>query len=140
MTRAEMRLTWLMRAYAALFAVAAFCYLFLPNTALRIANAVSRAVSDLPPIPLSTERFWVVLGFSMLVTLTLLAYLAQRDIRANRGYISPILICKLSSTVAYLALFAIDRHLAYFLGAATDGTLLALGYVFYRAIETADRV
>jgi hypothetical protein len=133
LTLAERRLRALMRAYAALFAVAAVAYLTLPNTALGIANGVSRALGDWPPIPLSTERFWVVLSFSMLVTLTVLAYSAQRDIRQNRALVLPILICKASSTICYLAFFATDRHLAYLMGALTDGTLLAVGAVLYRS-------
>src|SRR5262245_5779752 len=94
LTRAETRLMWLMRVYAALFVLAGLCYFFLPNTTLAIANAISRAVGGLPPIPLSTERFWLVLAFSMLLTLAFLAYVAQRDVRRGRVLVAAILVCK----------------------------------------------
>jgi hypothetical protein len=131
-TAAERRLVWLLRGYAALFLVAAVLYLLLPNTALGIANWAGARLA-LAPIPLSTERFWLVLAFSMLVTLAYLCWVAQRDVRANRSLVGAVLVCKTCSTVCYLVLFAIERHLAYLLGGLTDGVLLAAGTLLLRA-------
>jgi hypothetical protein len=138
-TPAERRLVWLLRGYTALFLVAAVLYLLLPNTALGIANAVG-AWFALPPIPLSTERFWLVLAFSMLVVLAFLCWEAQKDVHRGRALVVAVLVCKASSTVCYLALFALEHQLAYLLGGLTDGALLAAGYVLLRAVAPARSV
>jgi hypothetical protein len=138
-TPAERRLIWLLRAYTAMFVIAGVLYLLLPNTALGIANAVG-ALFALPPIPLSTERFWLVLAFSMLVLLAFLCWEAQKDVRRGRSLVVAVLVCKASSTLCYLVLFAFERQLAYLLGGLTDGVLFALGAVMLRAVAPAPSV
>ena len=131
---AERRLRLLLRGYAALFLVAAALYVTLPEQALRIANALSAALTpSLPPIPISVEKFWLALAFSMLVTIAALCWMAQKDIRANRGFVVPVLISKAASTACYVALFLLSaRHAAYLFGAATDLVLLVAAAVVYR--------
>ncbi len=131
---AQRRFRLLMQGYVGLFLVAGLVFLLLPGTVFSVANALSEGLGlGLAAVPPSSERFWLVLSFSLLVTLATLAFLVQRDVRRNRLLVVPILVSKITSALLYLAVFALlERHFIHLSGFAADFSLFVLTLVFYR--------
>ncbi|MBI5380141.1 MAG: DUF362 domain-containing protein [Nitrospirae bacterium] len=120
----------LMCGYVLLFGVGSIAFLVYQNLLLDLLNRLAQVVG-LPTVPLSTEQFWLALTVSLMVTLTVMAYLVQRNVRSNRGYTVPLMVSKATSSTTLLALFLVWGPLAYLAGAIVDGGLFVLTYVFY---------
>ena len=131
---AQRRFRMLMQVYVGLFALVGVVFLLLPGTVFAVANALSGGLGlGLPAVPPSSERFWLVLSFSLLVTLATLSDLVQRDPVRNRLLVIPILVSKLSSALVYLAVFAaMERHFLHLSGLAADLSLFFVTLVMYR--------
>ena len=69
----------LMRGYVLLFGVGSIAFLVYQNLLLDLLNRLAQALG-LPTLPLSTEQFWLALTVSLMVTLTVLAFLVQRNV------------------------------------------------------------
>ena len=90
----------------------------------------------LPLIPLSTEKFWLVLTTSMMLMLVVCCGMAAIHVEKYYLLVVPVLFSKCCSTTLYLALFLFQkRHFAYLVGALTDGPLFIVTLIFFlRAI------
>jgi len=134
MTSAQRRLRTLMRLEAGLFVVAGLGFLLLSEQVFVLSNRISEALGlGLPAIEPSGERFWLVLAFSLLVALATLAWLVQRDVVANYGYVVPLLAAKAASAVCYLVVFAaFERYFIHLTGLASDLLILVVTWVMWR--------
>jgi len=134
LTREERRLVFLLRAWVVSFVVAGLYFLFFQNQLIKQVNFISSDVLklSLPLLPESTEKFWLVLTISLMATITVLSYIAQKDIRKNIVYVVPLLVSKFVSTSFFILFFFVHIHsLAYIVGALTDGSIFVITFIFY---------
>jgi hypothetical protein len=88
-----------------------------------------------PLIPLSTEKFWLILTNSMMLMLTAICVFVAVDPEKYLAMVAIILLSKAASTSQYLfCFFKRQRYFAYLVGALTDGPLCLITlYFFWRA-------
>ncbi len=133
-TKEEKQLVVLLRIWIFCFALGGLYFLLFQNQLIARINYISSEVLklNLPPLPESTEKFWLALTISMMATITALSYIAQRDIRKNIGYVIPLLISKFVSTFFFIIFFFLHvPALAYIVGALTDGPIFVITLIFY---------
>ncbi len=138
-TREEKQLRVLMIVSMIAYFVGGLAFIILPTQILRLSNTVSEwAVPAWPTVPLSVEKFWLALAFSMMMTIAALAFIAQHNVRSNKGYVVPILISKCASSLSGLALFVFSaKYFAYLLIVLVDGSIFWLTLIFYLRGERA---
>jgi len=132
-------LKYWMAISALMYFVAMLFFLFLQNRLLEQMNTVSAKLfkDRFPPIPLSTEKFWLVLTTSMMLMLVLLCIFVALDPVAYMEMTLIVLASKMCSTLLYLALFARDKYFAYLVGALTDGPLFIITLaIFLQTVGT----
>ncbi len=118
------------------YLVVGFAFALLPGDILAAINWVSRRFWPGLPVPaLPEDRFWVTLAFSMMMTITTLAFVAAFDVRRNKGHILGLLVAKLASAGAGLVYFVlVTHHLANLVIFLVDGGLCGLTFfLFIRA-------
>lgn len=133
MNNAIIYLRYWMGISAGMYFVAMLFFLFAQNQLLEGLNTVSRWLfkERLPLIPLSTEKFWLVLTTSMMLMLTALCGFVAYKPEAFLEMVIIVLISKLCSTSLYLILFGEKKYFAYLVGALTDGPLFLVTLIFY---------
>ena len=68
----------------------------------------------------------------MMMTITALCYIAQHNIRKNKGYIKPLLISKFASSLAALCFFFFSaKYFSYLVIFIVDGALFWITFLFY---------
>jgi uncharacterized protein (DUF362 family) len=156
-TTSERYLTYLMRAYAPLFAIVGFLFLLFPWFMLHIIDKLSEnpfVLWILRDNPLFTwigwelphakvnargtpaEYFWVFLSFSMMMTIATCSYVASKDIRKNRAVIIPLILSKLSSSLPALAFYSTKGVFAHFIIFISDFPLFLLTLYLYLKAHT----
>jgi uncharacterized protein (DUF362 family) len=133
MTREERHLRALMVISAITYLVVGFAFVLMPGQILRVFNLCSRIITPgLEEIPLSVEKFWLSMTFSMMLTIAALCYITQRNIRKNKGYIIPLLISKSASALSAVCFFIFSaRYLAYLGIFIVDGSIFWITLFFY---------
>ncbi len=133
MTREERHLRTFMVISAIIYLVVGFAFVLMPGQILWVFNLCSRIIMPgLEEIPLSVEKFWLSMTFSMMMTITALCYIAQHNIRKNKGYIIPLLISKSASALSALCFFIFSaRYLAYLGIFIVDGSIFWITLFFY---------
>jgi uncharacterized protein (DUF362 family) len=133
MTREERHLRALMIISGITYFVVGFAFVLMPGPILRVFNLCSRIITPgLEEIPLSVEKFWLSMTFSMMMTIAALCYIAQHNIRKNKGYIIPLLISKSASALSALCFFIFSaRYLAYLGICIVDGSIFWITLLFY---------
>ncbi len=126
-------LRYWMIASAVMYFVAGLFFLFLQNRLLEQMNTVSAKLFQdrFPPIPLSTEKFWLILTSSMMLMLVLLCAFVAMDPKKFLAMVFIILASKCCSTLLYLILFARKKYWAYLVGALTDGPLFVVTLIIF---------
>jgi len=118
---------WIMRVLAASFAIVGLLFLFAPDGVLAFGDALGARLGAFAPAPPTGAKLWLSLGVSYMVLVTALAYLASRDVRANRGLMLLLAFGKASSSLTSLAFFLSDSPVfIYLLNSAVDGLLALL--------------
>lgn len=143
LTSEERALKGLLQFWAGLFLVAGLVFVFFPNWIVQSLNKISlKLTPTLPPLPLSDERFWVVLMFSLMITLTFLCYSAQDDLRRRKDLVQFVLISKAVSSLFFLLFFFIDRMaFAYLAGFLVDGSIFIITVAYYsRALKSSQLI
>ena len=124
----------LMQVWTGLFGLGAAFFLFFGDLLLETGNRIGAVFFHLPPMPLPSERFWLVLTVSLMVTLTAICYTIQKDPVANRKLTLFVLISKMTSTLLFLFFFFQTRQFNYLLGSVfCDGPIFLITLLFYRA-------
>jgi hypothetical protein len=133
MTREERHLRALMIISAITYFVVGLAFVLMPGQILRVFNLCSRIITPgLEEIPLSVEKFWLSMTFSMMMTIAALCYIAQHNIRKNKAYIIPLLISKSASSLSALCFFIFSaRYLAYLGIFIVDGSIFWITLFFY---------
>lgn len=111
-----------------------FNFVAWPNRLLQWMNRFSTRLfqNRLPLIPLSTEKFWLVLTTSMMLMLIVCCAMAAYDVSSYHALIIPVLFSKACSTLFYLGLFLFgQRYFAYLVGVFTDGPLFLITLVLF---------
>jgi len=129
----------LLVASGLVYLVAGFAFAFIPTPILNSINALSQWLTpDLPLAKIPNERFWVSLSFSMMMTITILCWMAALNVKRNRGYVFPLLVAKLASTLSSLAFFfLVTRQLASVVIVIVDGSLFCVTLVFFVRAQRA---
>ncbi|HBR17278.1 MAG: hypothetical protein A3G39_01805 [Deltaproteobacteria bacterium RIFCSPLOWO2_12_FULL_43_16] len=132
-TREEKQLKIVMAISAAAYLVVGFAFAIAPGEILKAINLISGVLTPgLKEVSLSVERFWLSLTFSMMMTIAALSYIAQRNVRKNKGYIIPLLISKSASALSGMAFFILSaRYLAYLAIFIVDGSIFWITLFFY---------
>lgn len=129
----ERALRKLMAISGVVYLVAGSSFAAAPGKILSAINALSAAIAPrLPPAPISGERFWVSLAFSMMMTIAFLSFLAAYNVRRYRVFVVPVLVAKASSAVSALAYFALATpHLASLAIVLVDGSIFGITLFFF---------
>lgn len=132
-TREEEQLKIFMRISGLTYFVVGFAFAFAPDFILSTINALSEILMPgLEKIPMSTEKFWLSLTFSMMMTITALCYIVQHNILKNKGYIIPLLISKSASAISALCFFIFStKYFAYLVIFLVDGSIFWITLFFY---------
>lgn len=142
-TSSETAIRTIFRLLAISFALVGFTFFVVPDGTVRFINAAGRIFRVFQPAPDSALRFWLSLGVSYMVLVTVLAWLIQRDVRRYRHLMPVLAIGKFSSSFTCLLFFVFaSPAFLYFLNFLVDGsiTLVVLGcYAWLEAEEPASR-
>jgi uncharacterized protein (DUF362 family) len=125
MTRKEKQFKIFIIISAITYFVVGFAFAIMPEGILKAINFFSRIlIPSLEEIPLSVEKFWLSMTFSMMMTITALCYIAQHNIRKSKGYIIALLISKSASAFSALCFFIFSaRYFAYLVIFLVDGSI-----------------
>lgn len=137
LTPSENRLKILLQIWMIVFLGAAVIFLFHGQTLLNEFNRITD-LFHLPfePLPQASEKFWLALSLSLMITLVFLCYWGQKDIHTNHFVVVPILVSKFTSTFFYFVfLVSSHRALAYFIGCVADGFVFLVTYSFYHNLK-----
>ena len=140
MTLQERKLTTLMRWWVGLFAAATVGFAIFPQKIIYWMNVIGYTIFKWPVrmMPNSSESFWNIMSVSLLVVLTYMAYMAQKDIRQNLGYVKVIIISKLVTSVGFLlALIFSEAYFGYLVGLVVDFTLFLITIFYYHRTEVS---
>jgi uncharacterized protein (DUF362 family) len=138
-TKEEKHLKILMRFSAIAYFVVGVAFAFLPEPILGLLNLLSRILAPgLEEMLLSVEKFWLSMAFSMMMTIAALSYIAQHNIRKNKGYVIPVLISKTASSLSALCFFIFSaRYFAYLVIFIVDGSIFWITLYFYISANKA---
>ncbi len=133
LTREEKSLKVVMAISGVTYLVTGFAFAVAPERILHAINLLSRVLTPgLEEIPMSLERFWLSLTFSMMMTIAALSYIAQHNVRKNKGYVIPLLISKSASALSAICFFALSaRYFAYLVIFAVDGSIFWITLFLY---------
>ena len=133
LTKEERQLKLVLQVSALTYLGAGLAFALAPGLILRLINLFSSIFTpSLDPIPLSTERFWLTLAFSMMMTITVLCYMAQYNLRKNKHYIFPLLVAKVASSLSAICFFLFaDRYFAYLAIFLVDGSIFWITLFFF---------
>ncbi|MBZ5510996.1 MAG: DUF362 domain-containing protein [Acidobacteriia bacterium] len=131
--REEKQLALFLRISAFVYLAVGFAFLIVPGRLLWAFNWVSmRMLPALPLTPIGMERFWTALAFSMMMTITGICFVAQRNIRKRKHLVILLLLSKCASSLSAVFLFLLStRYLSYLGIFAVDGTIFWMTLLFY---------
>jgi len=120
------------------YALAGAAFVFATEPLFRLLNTLGHLLlPGSPALALPSERFWLVLTTSLMVTLVYLSWKAGSDIRRNQSALFAILLSKATSTVVFLLVYLSSDHaFAYLAGAGIDGAIFLIHMVLYRRLVT----
>ena len=93
-----------MKISALVYLITGIVFALFPNLLLKIINFAGN-LFHMPVIPLSDGKVWLSLSFSMMMTITVLCFFVQDDVKRYGKFVIPLLIAKLSSSIAGLFYF-----------------------------------
>jgi uncharacterized protein (DUF362 family) len=132
MTKEERFFKLFMGLSAVTYLIAGFIFALVPGLILKVINFLGKLTPGLPEIPISTEKFWLSLAFSMMMTITCLSYMVYINVRKNKNYTIPVLIAKAASSLSALAFFLFSaRYFAYLAIFLLDGAIFWLTLFLY---------
>lgn len=109
LTRAERKLSRLLRLFAVLFAIGAVGFLVRPDETVMDLDRVGAFVG-LPTLHRSpvagVSDFWLPLAIANMATIAACAWLAAGDVRRRRALVYPIIVSKIASSATGILLFA----------------------------------
>lgn len=136
-TPAQNKLILLLRLWVVLFTVAGASFYIIPDRLSSLMNDISQKLfPSLPLITPITDRYWLSLSMSLMITLVFICYMAQKNITANLVLVRALLVSKFASTLFFFISFIVgDRLGAYLVGLLTDGIIFLITYAFYQPVR-----
>jgi len=136
LTSEERVLRTFMRISALIYFVLGLIFVFRPDLVFLGIDFVAKHIPgmdvNLGVKPSLHAKFWLSMTFSMMMTITVLCFLAQHNIRKNKGYIVPLLVAKSASAVSGLCFFILGpKYFAYLVLFVVDGALFWTTLHFY---------
>lgn len=134
MTPTERHLRTWMGISALLYAGGGLIFLFFPRTLLQVLDSFAGPLhlASVLPGALAAERFWNLLAFAMMVTITTASLMVVRDPVGKKDFCIPVLFSKTASWLSALVYFAVvSRAFAHLVIFLTDFPLFVLTAVFY---------
>ena len=129
LTAPERRLRVLLRFFAVLFGLGAITFFAQAGETLANLDRVGTALG-LSPLPTRAEYagadFWLVLAVANMATIAACCWLAAADVRGRRALVYPLVVSKLTSSAAGLALFLVPPHAFAYLSATLVDLPIAL--------------
>jgi len=134
LSKGERQLKLVMEISAVTYLVGGLAFAFVPEKVLNAIKFFS-GLLGLPPLPEPTEKFWLSLAFSMMMTITVLCYIAAYNVRKNKHFIIPLLVAKAASALSAGCFFLFSgRYFAYLVIFLVDGSIFWITlYFFIRA-------
>ena len=132
-TREEKHLKYFMLASALVYLAVGWMFLLKPGFTLDLMNWLSKALkTGLADIPPSSEKFWLSLTFSMMMTISALSFMVFYNVRKNKPYVVMVLISKSMSALSSLGLFFFSmRYFAYISIFIVDGSIFWITLMFF---------
>lgn len=133
LTRREDILRKFMLASAITYFLVGLAFALIPHQIFGAINWLSlRIAPGFELIPPSVEKFWLALGFSLMMTIAALCFFAYRNIRENINLIVPLLISKAVTSLTSLVFFIVSaRYFAYLVIFVVDGSIFWITLVFF---------
>lgn len=132
-TKNERQLRVVMLISGFTYMVFGFAFAIVPVPIIRFLNTVSAYIlPSLPLTPENQENFWVALAFSMMMTITVLCFMAAHNVRKGKGYVFPVIVSKAASALSALVFFLVHHYfLSYLAIVILDGSLCVITLFFY---------
>lgn len=113
-----------LRVLALSFAVVGMQFLLAPDATLASLDATGAYFGDFPATPATGARLWLALSVAYMLLVTLLAWLAQRDLARARPYLALLFAGKASSSlIALLAYRTVSPTFPYLANFVVDGAI-----------------
>lgn len=128
----ENELRVLMAVYAVIYLVFGLFLLIYPEGIFRLINRITGLLGlGGPELTLPPDPFWAVISVSLLFTVSLISFLAYRDVK-NRMLVWIMIFAKYVSCLCQLGYLAIsaDHPPGFLIGAVVDGFLGSLALIF----------
>ena len=122
--RAERFVVLNLRLMAIGFAITGFFFIAWPDGTLDRITELGHHFGFHTPAPPTEERLWLSLGFAYMVVITVIALIAQADVRALPAVMLALAAGKAASSITSLIFFAEDDVFAYLLNGIVDGSLV----------------
>lgn len=138
LSKEERQFRLVLRVSAVVYLAAGLAFAIAPEWILGVIDLLAAKLhaARLPEDLIKTNKFWLSLAFSMMMTITALCYLAQRNVRKAVGYVGALLLAKLASTLSALIFFIFfpPHYFAYLVIVLMDGSIFLITlYFFLRA-------
>lgn len=137
LTKGEKFVVLVMRLLTASFAAVGLVFLLAPDGTISFLDGVGSSLGKFSQGSPAGQRFWLGLGFSYMVVVTAIAFLAQSDIRKNYRMLPVLAIGKTASSLTTLYFFFLDKVFADLLNFLVDGSLAILVLVCYSVAKKA---
>ncbi len=137
LTKEENHLRLFLALSAIVYLVAGLAFAVVPGPILEIINYIGdhvRPTINLGfAIPVEDAQFWLSLAFSMMMVITYLCYMAQLNVRKNKGFIKALLVAKAASSLSSFAfiLFHKPPYFASLVILLVDGSIFLITFYFY---------
>lgn len=115
-----------LRLLALSFALVGTQFALAPDATIRGLDAAGAWLGDFAPTPATGARLWLALAVAYMVLVTLLAWLAQRDLAHARPYLALLFAGKASSSLGALAAYhGVAPAFPYLANFLVDGAIAA---------------
>lgn len=132
-TKEEKHLKSFMIISAVTYFVVGFAFAIVPGKILNAFNLLSRFLNlGFKEVPLSEEKFWLSLAFSMMMTITILCIAVTWNVRKYKAFIIPLLVSKAASALSSICFFIFSaKYLAYLGIFLVDGSIFWITLFFF---------
>jgi uncharacterized protein (DUF362 family) len=132
-TAEEKQLKYFMLISGLTYLFVGWFFLLRPELTLKLMHWASGVLTlNLDKIPIGKGKFWLSMTFSMMMTISVLSFLAFYNVRRNKGYVVMVLISKSMSALSALGLFFFSlRYFAYIGIFLVDGSIFWVTLIFF---------
>jgi hypothetical protein len=124
-----------LRSLAVSFAAVGLVFLLAPDATLSFLDSAGALFGRFDPTPKTGARLWLALAVAYMLLVTLLAWLAQRDLSKARPYLGLLFAGKAASSLLALAAYAsVSTSFPYLANFIVDGAIaLVVAWLFVSA-------